>query len=557
MKTIFTSLAMLFCASLFAQPGALDPGFGSNGVYKAPDTTMGKYGDISAVKLLPDGKMIIAGSSNFGRAYAFLDLYIARLNANGTLDSSFGTAGRTVVDFATDSDNLHISDDIAANLSLQTDGKIVVSCTVKLYPQGSGNGSDIGVVRLNADGSFDNSFNGTGKKRINITTAANPYLDGENCSGVAIRSNGKIVLGGYTFNQAPKTFQSDIDALLIQLNGNGSFDNTFGSNGVQVFTKRGTDEYINSIALQSDNKLVLAGNTGTANVTTANNILLIRTLPSGALDKTFNSVGYTTTDIQNKSADFGTDVTLQTDGKIVVGAYINPGEGAVQNFLLRYNANGKPDATFGTKGKAFIDSSSTFFYTTTSLSLTTDGKIVQTTSRFSVYRVNTNGSRDASFGTNGKVSLYADPYKTWQCFASAVQPDNKIVAVGLDQFSLGRNGSGYTELAVRLLGSAQNSIANRAEEGLRESKLSAVTASVSNIVMYPNPSRSAFAIVVKSGDNNIISLRISDASGRLIEAISGVRTGETKQFGAGYMPGTYYVEIVQGNQHKTVKLVKL
>src|SRR5262249_11182498 len=124
--------------------GTLDSGFDSDGKLTTALSTSSDYA--YAVAVQPDGKIVVAGHSYNGSNY---DVAVVRYNADGTLDASFDSDGKVTTPVGT-------SNDYAQDVTVQPDGKIVVAGS-----SSSGTETDMAVVRYNADGSLDTSF-GTG-----------------------------------------------------------------------------------------------------------------------------------------------------------------------------------------------------------------------------------------------------------------------------------------------------------------------------------------------------------------------------------------------------------
>jgi uncharacterized delta-60 repeat protein len=229
-------------------------------------------------------------------------------------------------------------------------------------------------------------------------------LANSQANAVALQSDGKIVVAGQLGNKSG----------LIRLNTTGSLDNTFGSGGVVVVNHFGGDinQVIVGMAIQSDGKIVAAA-TG---VPQGGQVARFNT--NGTLDTTFGSNGIATLSLNAAL------LALQTDGKIIVS-----GGGAV---MARLNTNGQPDTTFGTGGVAALAD-----FGSSSIALQSDGKILIGSGGFpplpvlnplgaagSVTRYNTNGSLDKTFGIFGQAAATAAPS------AIAVQSDGKILTAG-------------------------------------------------------------------------------------------------------------------------------
>src|SRR6266536_6168109 len=179
-RLVLVALAGAFIAAALpgaavAGPGALDPSFGTGGQVT---TDFGGFDSAQAVAVQSDGKILAAGSSGGG------DFALARYNADGTLDSTFGSGGKLTTDFG--------GFDVALGVALQADGKIVAV-------GGGGSGSDFALARYNADGSLDASFGSGGM----VTTDFGGF---EAATAVAIQGDGKIVVTGSTFSGGLQQF---------------------------------------------------------------------------------------------------------------------------------------------------------------------------------------------------------------------------------------------------------------------------------------------------------------------------------------------------------------
>src|SRR4029453_12035837 len=131
-----------------------------------------------AVAIQPDGRIVVAGtSSSRERASDFL---VARYNADGALDTSFGTGGKTLLDFSTPID-------VALAVALQSDGKIVVVGGTRQLGSRTTSPYDLALARFNPDGSVDTTF-GTGGRVVDVVAGTDDLA-----YGVALQSDGKIV----------------------------------------------------------------------------------------------------------------------------------------------------------------------------------------------------------------------------------------------------------------------------------------------------------------------------------------------------------------------------
>jgi len=261
---------------------------------------------------------------------------------------------------------------------------------------------------LSSNGVLDTSFANNGIALVKTGTGATT-------KALAIQpSNEKIVTGGSALIDGLHRF------CLIRYNTDGTLDNTFGTNGITTTTiNDGCD--INALALQSDEKIVVAGfsvNNGKPYIT------LARYTTAGILDKTFGTNGVVTTDIGFQS--FALNIALQTNGKIIV-----VGKGNSTNFTtIRYNSDGTLDGTFGANG--IVQTTLPGFTFALDVKIQTNGKIIsfgKSENTFTLIRYNSDGTLDGTFGTNGIVQTsFSHPV-----FPSslAIQSDGKIITAGL------------------------------------------------------------------------------------------------------------------------------
>lgn len=422
-------LSMLFVvlivfASTALADGTLDSTFGVNGLVT---TNLGGDDDTAqAVAVQTDGKIVVAGYSNNG---AFNNVAVARYNADGTLDSTFGTLG--TLNFSIGADPT-ASASSASSIAIQPDGKILIGGKSQQPGPNDSYGSDFTLIRLNTDGTFDTSFgvNNNGIALADFTTGNFQVNDA--ILTIALQPDGKIVAGGLT--------GANFDIALARFNSTGTLDTSFG-NGGKVVTPIGTqNEIINTLKIQSDGKIVAAGYTQASNF---NNCVVLRYNTDGSLDSGFGSGGKVITNVSfgnfiNNDELYG--LAIQTDGKIV--AVGDSKDNSNSNFVvIRYNANGSLDSSFGTGGVTQTPlGTAGGFYTGTaySVALLPNGKIVASGVGdlgfngfgFAVARYNTSGNLDTTFGTNGILNFDILGNARDLAIASVLQPDGKLILAG-------------------------------------------------------------------------------------------------------------------------------
>jgi uncharacterized delta-60 repeat protein len=250
-------------------------------------------------------------------------------------------------------------------------------------------------------------------------------------NSIAIQSDGKIIAVG-------KTSQADgIGFSLVRYNTDGSTDTTFGTSG-KVIASFGINVSINSIAIQPDGKVVVTGG-GSIAFGSKGDFIVARFNADYSLDTTFGDNGKVFTDFNNFN-DTARSITIQPDGRIVVAGPSGIGLPNEQSdfALARYNSNGTLDNTFGNGGKVLTDLTGNFDDFAFAVLKQPDGKIVAAgfnfstpVANFALVRYNIDGSLDNSFGTSGKVLTPVGNFNHFnERLEAALQADGKIVVTG-------------------------------------------------------------------------------------------------------------------------------
>jgi uncharacterized delta-60 repeat protein len=368
-----------------AAAGSLDPTFGKGGIAEA------NLGFPIAAALQPDGKIVVLTGNH----------EVARFLPNGSLDTSFGHSGSVVNNFA----------DPAA-MALQSDGKIVLAGSIHSSTQGV-----FAVARLNANGSVDTGF-GTGGTVI--TDMGFPGV-GE---AIVIQPDGKILLGG-TVLGGDETLPNMV--ALVRYNPDGSLDSTFGNSGgfangpgeVEVVSIQG----VNALAVLSDGDILVQ-----------NFVTIAQFSPTGSLRSTVTS-GTIVATSKGENPIFQPDSSFIVSNGVLVGT---PRNRDLDTQVMRFTPTGQLDSTFkttvfdliGEGGSANVDFLN-------AVALQADGKVVLvgshthafTNASNTLVRLNTNGSFDKTFGTNGFV-INKLPAGTAGLNLVLIQSDGKILALG-------------------------------------------------------------------------------------------------------------------------------
>ncbi|HTE45283.1 MAG TPA: hypothetical protein VK636_08590, partial [Gemmatimonadaceae bacterium] len=314
----------------FNANGTPDAGFGTAG-----QADFAFPGEITstpeAVAIQPDGRIVVAGIVNDNSRD---DFAVARYNANGALDGSFGISGRLIVDFASASAR-------AWSVALQADGKILVAGQAA-FPDGPSFDNDFAVTRLTTAGALDATFGTGGKTTTDLGGQAEwAYV-------VKIQSDGKVVLAGHV---APDG-GSDPDIGLARYKSDGSLDSTFNNTGTEQ-----TDLAMGNVwneafdmVIQADGKFVIAGQ---AQVAGQFRFVLARFGINGGVDAGFGTAGVTTTPFTTQG-DVARGIASGPNGVLVVAGRTAI-FGSSDFALAQYTSSGSIDTGFGTGGTLAID----------------------------------------------------------------------------------------------------------------------------------------------------------------------------------------------------------
>ncbi len=412
MKYLFTAF---FCASfsfiLSAQPGTLDNSFDEDG--KA--YLHGEYLICDAMALQKDGKIIQAGIGTLDGVNGF---YLARFNTDGSLDKTFGNAGRVVTDFSGGQQEI-------LSVALQSDGKIVAA--------GYAYATNIALVRYLPDGRVDSSF---GVRGVEITDIRRyDYL-----AAMVIQPDDKILVTGITETEEYNTE----NPFIIRYNNDGSFDESFGDHGT-VLVPQDNTVYPYSIALQPDGKILIGGRL-LFDDSPMSGLPLMRFMPNGSLDTEFGSNGVATVPgWSGYSAPFFYSIAVVANGKIVAtGSALIPG-GKSAMLIARFTMNGKIDDSFGGTGGTVLQTFGTQQSEARKVLVQPDNKIIAVgfyadyiaLSFFALARFQPDGILDNTFGENGLALTDVGEVDNF-ANSAALQTDGKIVV----------SGNGYTDKLI-------------------------------------------------------------------------------------------------------------
>ena len=519
-KYTFLLIAACLAATItFAQPGTLDNSFAGNGLLR---TLLGTTCSAAGVKTQSDGKIVVAGSYTTAQSRA--NLLVERYNTDGSFDNSFaGGDGEQGVDLGGNAE--------ADAVAIQSDGKIVAAGSVT----SSDNSTRFAAVRLNANGTMDNSF-GTGGKIV----IQNLLADDKIC--VALQSDGKILLAGPTWNS------NGTSLTIVRLKSNGSLDPTFGTNGIQTITVTPNCYTINvSMLVQPDGKIDLCCTLYFASAQNDHSqAAIVRVNANGTPDPGFGTNGVVLQAIGGVPYTGATSIALQTDNKIVAGgSYGNSNAGKF--LVMRFNTSGTPDNSFAGNGRAGIS----FAHPAgvTGLAIESSGTIIacgrtwsSTDGDFAMVRLLTDGTPDANFGNdgNGKVTTGFGYYD--EANAVALEPNGKIVVAGLSG-----NDIALARYLVAVKTPTNRSMPTATAVDSLQGRRS--------LAIYPNPAGS-FLVLDGLDPKVMTQYNITDVSGKTVHSSSVTFSASTQINTGNLLPGTYFIRVSANGKVHTLQFVK-
>ena len=350
------------------------------------------------------------------------DFGLARYNADGSLDTTFGVSGfvDSHLEFGAESSRV-AAEQFASDVAIQPDGKILEVGSVAIVEQTGGGVNvtqDMCLARFDATGKLDASFGVNGYVTTQfLTETFNPVI--------AFQPDGKIVVVGVTTTENSGT---NFELALARFNADGSLDPSFGTNGITITVAPSGFSYNQppAVALQPDGKIIIAAGTSPADGSSGE-FVVARYDASGTLDTTFGQDGLITTQFAGNAA--ATSVALQPDGRIIAGGF------AGNDFALR--GTSQREYWIPRSAKAVWLPPNSPDGPRSSISP------FNPTARFSQWdralssRYDASGQLDTSFGQDGKVVASFGP------LAVFFQPGGTFTAAGRrggyqDQFALAR-----------------------------------------------------------------------------------------------------------------------
>lgn len=475
-----------------AQNAALDPSFGVGSYTITPNTLL-----INCFNFDTNKNIISAGFSKKPDGYYRLTL--TKTNANGILDTTFGTNGIVTTTIEHSEEPLDIV--------IQPDGKIIVAGGANLGPTPTSSGVYIGfVVRYNNDGSLDTSFATNGIYR-------EPMV--EHFDSIILLSDGSIMLGGLT----------PTEGVLVKLQSNGLLNTTFGNNGILSLYSNNFQFISRNTILLSDGNLLCSGfeYSNINNLKTAYCKVDIQ----GNFDTSFGTNGKAIIDLYNTSPDVNEAIYTAKElpnGSIVFKGDIIDWHGMTysSSFLIKINSNGALDTNFGTNGIILHT------YPDSGLEVQPDGKIIIGGTKeintynygYSITRFDSNGILDTSFN-NGNGFVDIDPsLDNDDLQYIKLQAVDSLIIGGASKWN---SVSNFT--LTRILLDTPLAVEEPLEQFLK---------------VYPNPFEDH--LFIEDSEGIIKTIKIFDNTGKIIKTVSEP-TQDIREIHTNFVSGIYHINI--------------
>lgn len=506
MRTSHALLIALFpIGTASAQPGMLDPTFGTGG--KAIANVPGTYCSGQAIAQQSDGRLLVCGQT------PGLTL-IVRFNTDGSLDTGFGTNGLATSDPGA-------SNDYLGSIAVQSDGRVVAAGN-KFDAVAH---ADLIVQRYTAAGALDNTFSGDGTSEL-VFPGSNSYA-----TGMVVQPDGRIVVCGERY------VSSMWRSFLARFNSDGTSDAGFGTVALDMTPT--SEDNLRDITLQSDGRIVVCGRTSNAGSTY---MAVARYNTDGAPDASFGDAGKLLLSIDVGDV-WATSVRVDAEGRIVLaGVFDDYDDYWVA--AVRLMPDGALDTSFGTNGSTLVPFGA-YDDTQPTLSLQFDGKVVigvhnsaALAPDVSVIRLTADGDLDDTFGTGGIGTSNATSGSNGEyAVRSLLLADGGIAVAGFADAD-----SPSMQLAVWKFRSGL-SVGLQEVEGL-------------DAVLAPDPVESRFTLTASDPLDNVSRIGIHDAAGRVVRIPLQVREGRLEGDASALPSGVYTLTIGTADGRGVVRFVK-
>ena len=377
--------------------GIRDETFDADGTVSIPIASP----TLQTIEVLPDGRIIVAGSSSN-------DFAVSRLNPDGSMDNSFGGDGTVITPIDQWRDEV---------FSVKADGEGRLLAAGTSLNSSSASSGTFALARYNSDGSLDESFGTGGKVSIPIVNGGTVMLASV-IRSAAIQPDGRILITGHSHNGF------NFDPVTLRLEPDGTVDESFNSHGSIIEPLPGSNDYKDGfshyIHVGEAGKITTIGDT--VYWPLDKDITFRRFTHLGMADPSVGSDGESSLDIgkQPAVADL---VKLYNDGRVLAAGRMMNGGNFESGFIARYTHDGQLDPVFNGKGWLLTGSQFQYFDVGPELGIVTASSWSGVEQGTRLVKYNEDGSADTSFGVSGAIVVSGASVPR----GLEIQPNGKIL----------------------------------------------------------------------------------------------------------------------------------
>lgn len=533
-KTIFSLIILLISVGISAQvAGTLDLSFNGTGILIEPANIVG---DNVYLQVQPDGKLLVAGSTDLGTQIHF---FVMRFNSNGTKDTNFGNGGAVI-------DSSIPGDMIVKGMVLHENGKIAIAGHFSPADKGF-------VVRLNSDGSFDSGFGQDGLATLDLYGDGTEFISGIDIQWDENENWGYILSGHYKRTSV----DAKVTSFIVRYLASGlGFDNAFVSSE-EVYYR--SDTYNTALKVLADNSILMAGWFDNM-VNTTRYFYVSKKRITGADDPNFgidpSFDGFASFSYNNGYEVYFHRFTELSDHKLLfVGEYIKTGETSLDYdiFALRTTAGGELDWAYGGENHSYKHYEFTpgGYDKAYSIQEIQDGKTLISgsgnSSDAAIVCLDRNGLVDMSFGSLGEF-VFDVQGDLDIILSTALNEDKSILYVAGRSFNTNANKTDLFLAAIHTVTEEQVSSAEH------DTELSQQT---NEIMIWPNPAQKSGILYMdlQPGNRKNVWVELVNSSGKCVGRYPVTSQTSSIKLPGNVSPGIYLLKFSGEGLSTSKKLV--
>ncbi|MEX2485351.1 MAG: T9SS type A sorting domain-containing protein [Brumimicrobium sp.] len=500
--TVYLSLGI---SNLFAQSaGEVDETWGNSGWIIADNINNATELFYDLITLEDDDFLMVGYVSDT----SYHEMLIVRYNNDGSLDQSFGGGDGVVrINLSTE------GNDYAYSVKELLNGELLITGRTSTVT-----GADVVLMKLEANGSFDNSFGTSG---VATYSFGNPTYSEP--IDLEVMADNSVIIGGF-FHE-----NNDSDVFLLKFTPKGGLDISFGNNGVFIFDSPTTPEAMTSMEINDNGDIYATLNRDYGTSETA---ILLKVDNTGTLDLSFNTTGFV--EYSQENENYFNDLKVDENGKIIVAGEQGFGND-FDGLIIKYNADGTLNQTFGSQGVITLDKGAANGIFLNNLETMQNGKMIvsgnasgQALKQIYAYIFDgAIGSPDCSFSScNG---MFLDYY-----FSPVNYKGDLLTFLSDGSILLGGFSTSLEFTRIQTYITKVNNVSQNV--GIESSAFVG-----SKVLIYPNPTFSDFSIDVSDGEK-INEIQLISYEGRNVQSWIGNSTKYS--LNNDISPGSYFIKVL-------------